>query len=483
MSTKKIVSPPNKLSTNTPRGNFSPRQLSPMQPNSNINVTNIPVQGRQKRNYPASFMRYLQQEFNSYATDEDVSNINETKNTPTNPPRESARTEATRRHMYNTLKVPVELEKLLFFGFLICLDTFLYFFTFLPLRLLLIIYTIIMRRRKTTRMAKAHLIDLVRGLSLIINVILINLYWDYSHVYHIVRGESALKLYVIYNMLEVFDRLCSAFGQDVQDSLYFGVTDFTKFSNVNEVWKRDRKIFSFLCAALPCAFHIVFGMIINTIYLYVHTLLQLFRVITLNVALNSQNNALFTLLVSNNFVELKGNVFKKVNEDNLMQVSCGDILERFQIIIYGILIFLQNARSAVFGGEELLSITTMFVAEIFVDAIKHAFIAKYNDIRSDVYGRHRLKLCEDLATSRRDSFLENSSAASTRIGFIEIPMVALSMRVFMQSAPYLVPLDNFLNVIAYLLGYVCLFALKILLSVVIVGYASQKLSRREVKVS
>ena len=46
-----------------------------------------------------------------------------------------------------------------------------------------------------------------------------------------------------------------------------------------------------------------------------------FHAVALNVALNSHNNILITLLISNNFVELKTNVFKKVERENLFQVG------------------------------------------------------------------------------------------------------------------------------------------------------------------
>ena len=41
-----------------------------------------------------------------------------------------------------------------------------------------------------------------------------------------------------------------------------------------------------------------------------------------NTNTNSNNNVLLTLLVSNNFVELKGSVFKKCEKQNLFQISC-----------------------------------------------------------------------------------------------------------------------------------------------------------------
>ena len=35
-----------------------------------------------------------------------------------------------------------------------------------------------------------------------------------------VRNQATLKLYVIFNVLEIFDKLCASFGQDILDSLY-----------------------------------------------------------------------------------------------------------------------------------------------------------------------------------------------------------------------------------------------------------------------
>jgi hypothetical protein len=47
----------------------------------------------------------------------------------------------------------------------------------------------------------------------------------------------------------------------------------------------------------------------------------------MNVAINSHNNALLTLLISNQFVELKGSVFKKFEKENLFQISCSGMLK------------------------------------------------------------------------------------------------------------------------------------------------------------
>ena len=57
------------------------------------------------------------------------------------------------------------------------------------------------------------------------------------------------------------------------------------------------------------------------IYLVLHSLLNFVRMVALNVACNSSINSLLTLLISNNFVELKSSVFKKFEPENLFQVN------------------------------------------------------------------------------------------------------------------------------------------------------------------
>ncbi len=57
-----------------------------------------------------------------------------------------------------------------------------------------------------------------------------------------------------------------------------------------------------------------------------HALVMIYQMISLNVAVNSYDNALLTLLVSNQFVEIKGSVFKKFEKDNLFQITCAGML-------------------------------------------------------------------------------------------------------------------------------------------------------------
>ena len=54
----------------------------------------------------------------------------------------------------------------------------------------------------------------------------------------------------------------------------------------------------------------------------IHSNVILVQATTLSVAVNSHSKALLTIMVSNNFVELKGSVFKKFEINNLFQMSC-----------------------------------------------------------------------------------------------------------------------------------------------------------------
>ena len=65
----------------------------------------------------------------------------------------------------------------------------------------------------------------------------------------------------------------------------------------------------------------IFDFGLALVYVFAHSIVMLFQVVTLQVAMNSANNALLTLLVSNNFVELKGSIFKRFEAENLFQVA------------------------------------------------------------------------------------------------------------------------------------------------------------------
>ena len=143
-----------------------------------------------------------------------------------------------REKMYTFMKIPRELEKFMSYGFFHCLDSFLFVFTFLPLRVLLACVSVIVRwesldilamaltvlsrypltyfgvgadHRQGRLLHPAEIIDLLKYV-IIGSCCYAMSYVDTSMLYHMIKSQSVIKLYLMYNMIEVADRLFSAFG-------------------------------------------------------------------------------------------------------------------------------------------------------------------------------------------------------------------------------------------------------------------------------
>ena len=279
------------------------------------------------------------------------------------------------------------------------------------------------RRTKSipSSLTSFHKADLLQGAVIVFSSLaLMNM--DASRMYHFVRAQSAMKLYVIYNVLEVLDRLLSALGQDIFQCLFSSETLSRNSSGRSKIM-------------LPLGMFVL-----SLIYNIAHSVTLFYQVITLNVAVNSYSNALLSLLISNQFVEIKSSVFKRFEKENLFQLTCADIVERFQLWVMLLIIGLRNVvevgglsvpgAGTEMGGEEgggsvplhtssvlpasftilpswflsgevLSPFLVVIGSEMIVDSIKHAYINKFNNIKPNFYGRILDILCKDYYTNVR----------------------------------------------------------------------------------
>ncbi|KAK8069888.1 hypothetical protein PG994_006504 [Apiospora phragmitis] len=307
-----------------------------------------------------------------------------------------------------------------------------------------------MRHRRTKSMpsnlTSFHKADLLQGAVIVCSSLaLMNV--DASRMYHFIRAQSAMKLYVIFNLLEVGDRLLSAIGQDILECLFSSETLSRNSSGRSKI-------------LLP------FGMFLLTlVYNVIHAVCLFYQVITLNVAVNSYSNALLSLLMSNQFVEIKGSVFKRIEKENLFQLTCADVVERFQLWIILIIIGLRNIvevgglsvpgagseadgmgsgpglvhtasnlpasftllPSWMFSGEVLSPFLVVIGSEMLVDWIKHAYINKFNNVKPTIYRRMLDILCKDYYTN---AF--GAPALTRRIGLPLLPLSCLFIRASVQ---------------------------------------------------
>ncbi|XP_068133882.1 transmembrane anterior posterior transformation protein 1 homolog isoform X2 [Hyperolius riggenbachi] len=362
-----------------------------------------------------------------------------------------------RERVYTCLRIPRELEKLMFFGFFLCLDAFLYVFTLLPLRVLLAFVRLITLPccglSDGRLLQPAQVCDIFKGVILVICYFMMH-YVDYSMMYHLIRGQSVIKLYIIYNMLEVADRLFSSFGQDILDALYWTATE-----------PKERKRAHL--GVIPHFFMAV-------LYVFLHAILILVQATTLNVAFNSHNKSLLTIMMSNNFVEIKGSVFKKFEKNNLFQMSNSDIKERFTNYVLLLIVCLRNMEQFSWNPDHLWvlfpDVCMVIASEIAVDVVKHAFITKFNDITADVYSEYRASLAFELVSSRqKNAYTDYSDSVSRRMGFIPLPLAVLLIRVVTSS----VKVQGVLAYTCVVLFYLGLITLKVLNSIVLLGKSCQ----------
>lgn len=460
---------------------------------------------------PLSFPTYLQLEMSSQRP----SPLYIHRSVTSDFPYESSRIKLER--LLSFLFLPPQLEQILWFGTLACLDAWLYTFTILPLRFLMALSVLGQawarnlakeahflgsfiyagtgrmwqrrgrgesinadgatddratdraankdhdndgRRPNTARkhrnekpskhqrtksipsaLSPDHKADILKGFLIVLTCMIL-MYFDASRMYHGIRGQAAIKLYVIYNVLEVCDRLFSAVGQDVLECLFSRETLERKPDGRSKVWQ---PFWMFMLALF---------------YNLVHSTALFYQVITLNVAVNSYSNALLTLLISNQFVEIKSTVFKKFEKENLFQLTCADVVERFQLWLMLTIIASRNiietggltlgssggnsGSAASVGGFGILPasfdilpgwtglvVGPFFIvlgSEMLVDWIKHAYITKFNNTKPAIYGRFLDVLAKDYYSN---AFADQN--LTRRLGLPVIPLACLFIRASVQT--------------------------------------------------
>lgn len=383
--------------------------------------------------------------------------------------------EERRERVYTFMATPRELEKFCVFGFLQCLDAFLFIVTFLPMRIIIALLRLVTypctiicgTQTKAGRYPRllqpAQVCDLLKGIMVVLGCMVVN-HIDTSMIYHLVRGQTVIKLYVFYNMLDLVDRVMSGFGQDVLDTLYWTATE--PAGNRDKEGRRHSGVL----------FHFTIAMI----YIIVHSFLIMCQVTVLNVAFNSHSKALLTIIMSNNFVEIKGSLFRHVDRNNLQQISCSDVKERFHYTTLLLVVFIVNMAEFNWNPDQvwviLPDITMVLVVELFVDWTKHAFITKFNQISPKTYRIFLVNLAQDMLTSRqKHAFTDYSDQVCRRLGFTPLPLLCLLVRTYSKS----IPMVGYLSYGLLALFFCCLVSLKLLTSVILLGVGCRLLEQEQ----
>ncbi|XP_033164847.1 protein TAPT1 homolog [Drosophila mauritiana] len=375
---------------------------------------------------------------------------------------------ARRQKIYSFMRIPRDLERFMVYGIMQCADSFLYIHTFLPVRFVMAVWALVSRtvarifrlRSSGQRLlSPAEICDLLKGV-IWMTVTLIMLLVDTNRVYHIIKSQSIIKLYIFYNMLEVGDRLLSAFGQDTIDALFWTAT---------EPKNSKREHFGVLT-------HVLFTLI----YVFLHSGLIMFQATCLNVAVNSNNKGLLTIMISNNFVELKGSVFKKFDKNNLFQLTCSDVRERFHLSVLLFIVVIQTMKEFDWSITQfcvmLPDCFAVLFTEILIDWVKHAFITRFNELPESIYREYTTSLAYDMTQTRqKHAFSDHSDLVARRMGFIPFPLAVVLIKAIYTAVSF----ENLAAWLLFLLAYLFAMGLRICLTICALGKACKLMKEHQ----
>ena len=308
------------------------------------------------------------------------------------------------------VKLPLIIEYVINHGILVCLSALLYELTLMPLSGVkgLLKWT---QKRSMTNVEKS---DLARTLILFVAVWIFNASIDFSAVYHYVRAQSLLKLYFIFNMLEILERLVRSWGNDLVDGMVWSCVGSRKPGWI-----------------LSVSMHWVVVLVYSLLHAYMH----FWRVMIISVAILT--NDIMIVLVTNNFNELKGTVFKKAEARSVYPVVTSDIVERLYLFLDVALVLFRMAtspqRSKMPFSEVFIWAGVMIALEVLTDWLKFLCISKFNQVDNATFWHYNRIHKDDLLLSRTDKPVQSSSSPLVQKGFVAASHLPVRRMNFMPT--------------------------------------------------
>ncbi|XP_009773647.1 protein POLLEN DEFECTIVE IN GUIDANCE 1 [Nicotiana sylvestris] len=366
-----------------------------------------------------------------------------------------------RQRVYDTIfRLPWRCELLINVGFFVCFDSFLSLLTVMPTRIIMICWRFL-KTRQFKKLSAVELSDIGCCVALASGAILLQ-QTDISLIYHMIRGQGTIKLYVVYNVLEVFDRLFQSFSGDVMQTLFNTAEGLANSSTESmQLWMR----------------RFIMDEVVAVASSILHSFILLAQAITLSTCIVAHNNALFALLVSNNFAEIKSNVFKRYSKDNVHNLVYYDSVERFHISAFLLFVLAQNLLEADGPWFEsfLCNAFVVYVSEMTIDIIKHSFIAKFNNIKPIAFSEFLEDLCKQTLNIQTDNMKNN-------LTFVPLAPACVVIRVlrpvFAAHLPYNpLPWRLFWIFLLSAMTFVMLASLKVMISIGLKKHARWYINR------
>eukprot|EP00873_Tetraselmis_striata_P011616 jgi/Tetstr1/431880/TSEL_021370.t1 len=305
--------------------------------------------------------------------------------------------------MYNSLIfVPYQLERVMWFGLLICIDPFLAIFTTVPLRAAKGVADGVrklawrMRSPGTAGNGAGPLLRSDQLYDILFTAIfafaaLVVSSLNAGVIYFWMKdlSQEFIKLSVIFTAMEICDKILTSFGVSALHSLCCSCTQYA--------------------AGGPGApgLNVAVDTLVAAIITTAHAVALMSEAIAFSVAMNSRRTTLMALVISFNFVEVKGTVFKKFDPNKLMTIVYQDIVERFHMVILMLFVIIEDMDTSdswgALNGQLMLQVGVILASELVADITKHAVVGKFNVIRPGVYREYMRDMCAEAAIAQPTS--------------------------------------------------------------------------------
>lgn len=308
------------------------------------------------------------------------------------------------------VSTPYHAEKVLTFGSLMALDAFLYALVIMPLRA---IYNLWLGRSTKWRdwIQSGCGRDVFQVLVVLLTYKVVQGV-NTSRVYHNLRGQAGITMFVMYSLMEVCDKFLCSVGHEISACV---------FSYKTTQSARRTVLFGF----------------VNFIYTVFHSLVLMWQLVTINLASNSYSNALLSFILTNQFGEIKSAVFKRVDPDALFQLTCADITQRFQFGAILMVIVLRNfvelpSFSDFSAIKNIVGPPLLIMgAVVLADWLKMAYITNFNRLSSkEVFESFSKRLYLDYDTN---GAREPQTLMSNQAGLPVTPLAIVCVRMFAKG--------------------------------------------------
>lgn len=181
-------------------------------------------------------------------------------------------------------------------------------------------------------------------------------------------AKSALRLSAIFAACTVIDSLCGKYNLDLCDAIYYQLRSLNGHKQPY-----------------------IFLIILLTGTIFIHSLTLTVTISTIRVA-SRRSDALFALLFRDQMAEIKRDALKKFTNTGLFDLTCDDVLERFQEHFFLLLVFFVTLDEAHWEFSWPLVTNLLYIysylvgSEMLVDWVKHSFITEQSpDNQSQQY--------------------------------------------------------------------------------------------------